>query len=62
MYKVKRTDTEINDLLNSAAAWEERGGSAVPGMKYEQGVAAGVKWLIGDTEDHPIDTEPDPEE
>lgn len=61
-YKLKRTNKEIDDVLNSAAAWEEQGGSGVPGMTYEQGVSAGVKWAIGDTEDHPIEEDPEPDE
>lgn len=57
MYLLKRTNDEIDNVLNSAADWEERGGSAVPGMTYEQGVAAGIRWAIGDTEEHPIGPE-----
>jgi hypothetical protein len=61
-YRLKRTDEEIDNCMNSANAWEERGGSAVPGMSFEQGVKAGIAWVIGDTEEHPISTEPDPDE
>ena len=61
-YKLKRSDDDINHQLNTAAAWEEAGGSSVPGMSYEQGVAAAVKWLTGDTEEWPIAEEPNGEE
>lgn len=57
-YAIKRTNTEIDNLLNSAAQWEERGGSAVPGMTYEQGVAYGIRWLVGDIQGHPIEEDP----
>lgn len=57
-YKLKRTDKEIDDQLNSAAAWEDHGRSAVPGMTFEQGVSAMWQWLIGDIEERPIAEEP----
>lgn len=60
MYLLKRSNKEIDDCLNSANDWEERGGSAVPGMSYEQGVKAGIAWAIGDTEVHPIEEDPEP--
>ncbi len=58
-YILKRSNKEIDDCLNSAAAWEEKGGSGVPGMTYEQGVKAGIEWAIGDTETHPIEVDPE---
>ncbi len=59
--KLARTESEINDVLNRAAAWEERGGSAVPGQSFEVGVGAGIRWLIGDTDENPIEVEPEEE-
>lgn len=61
-YLLKRSNKEIDDVLNSATAWEEKGGSAVPGMTYEQGVMAGIQWALGDTDRHPIEEDPEPEE
>jgi hypothetical protein len=58
MNKIKRTDSEIDNLLNSANAWEEHGGSSVPGMSYEQGVKAGIEWLLGNSNEYPIEEEP----
>lgn len=58
-YAVKRTNEEINNVLNSANAWEEKGGSGVPGMSYEQGVKMGIDWILGDNNDPPIESEPD---
>ncbi len=58
-YEVKRTDEEINDQLNRGAAWEEAGGSSVPGMSFESGVLAGIRWAIGDSEDAPIESDPE---
>lgn len=42
MYNITRTDDEIN-------------GSRWPGMSYEQGVEAGIQWLVGDTDDNPME-------
>lgn len=58
-YKIKRKGNEIDAQLNTAAAWEDAGDSSVTGMTYEQGVAAAIKWLTGDTEEWPIQEEPD---
>lgn len=61
-YAVKRTNNEIDNVLNSANAWEDHGGSSVPGMTYEQGVKAGIDWVLGDCNDIPIEVEPEPED
>jgi hypothetical protein len=61
-YKLVRTDREVDDLLNSAAAWEEVGGTQFRGMTYEQGVGMGVKWALGLIEEHPIQEDPPPED
>ncbi|HTA46355.1 MAG TPA: hypothetical protein VK789_28125 [Bryobacteraceae bacterium] len=57
-YKIKRTDSEIDNVLNSANAWEEHGGSSVPGMSYEQGVKQGIEWVTGASDEIPIEEEP----
>lgn len=59
MYRVMRSDKEIDDLLNTANAWEEKGGSATRGMTYEQGVKAGIAWVLGDSEAVPIEEDPE---
>jgi hypothetical protein len=59
MYKVKQTDSDINDQLNLGAAWEDDGDSATPGKSYEAGVLAGIRWVIGDTNDTPIEEGPE---
>lgn len=57
-YVIKRRDDEINNLLNSADAWIEHGGTSLRGMSFEEGVAAGIRWLVGDSETYPIEEEP----
>jgi len=52
-YEIKRTDQEINDVLNDCMEQETKGGSRWPAMTYEQGVAEGLRWVTGQSEDHP---------
>lgn len=56
MYQVKRTNTEIDDQLNKATEAADAG-TSVPGMSYEQGVQAGILWVLGEVEDLPIEDE-----
>lgn len=52
--EIKRTKNEINDVLDKCMDAEENG-SNFSGMSYEQGIRAGIDWITGDTDDHPID-------
>ncbi len=45
--EVKRTDDEIDEVLNVCADAEIDGGN-FHGMTYEQGVEAGIRWLTKD--------------
>ena len=55
-YKIEIADhQEIDDVINECTEQENKGGSRWPGMTYEQGVLAAIRWLIGETEDHPLD-------
>jgi len=56
-YSVKRSTEEINDVLNRCNEKVAEGGSRFFGMTYEQGVIAGIDWLIGNCEGHPYDDE-----
>lgn len=59
MYQIKRTDKEIDRQMNMAADWEDRGGTGVFGMTYEQGCKAMFEWLTADTPDGiPIESGP----
>ena len=44
----KPTQTEIDEALNRCAEQFDEGGSAYPGMTYEQGVQYAIDWLQGD--------------
>ncbi len=50
------TQSEIDDVLNKCNEQEEEGGSQWPGMSYEQGVAAAIRWLT-EGQDNPMDDE-----
>ena len=52
-YQIKRSDAEINQVLNDCMEREMEGRTQWPAMTYEQGVAAALRWLIGESEDHP---------
>jgi hypothetical protein len=40
----------IDDVMNECLEYENDGGSKFPGMSYEQGVLAAVRWLTEDNE------------
>jgi len=54
MYEIKRTDDEINDVLNKTFEGIDQG-TKWPGMSYEQGVQAALDWLFGSIDDNPMD-------
>lgn len=41
-------------MIDQCAESINTGGTAYPSMNYEQGVRAAIEWLIGNTDDHPI--------
>ena len=41
-------EDDINDVLNRCVEAEESGDSKYPGMSYEQGVLATIRWWQGD--------------
>lgn len=43
----KPTEKEMNDVLNDALELIDEGGKW-PGMSYEQGVEAALRWVMGD--------------
>lgn len=53
-----RHEDDINEQINAAQdSIDEHGGTQWPGMSYEQGVQAGLRWAIGDDETPPMDEE-----
>ena len=52
--QMRPDENEINDVLNQCAEAADEGQSKYPGMSYEQGVEAGIRWMQG-TDPHPLD-------
>lgn len=55
MNTVLRTQEEIDELLNQCADSEEDGRSKYPGMTYEQGIQAAIRWLTEQGEPQPLE-------
>jgi hypothetical protein len=52
-----RPDDEIDEQVNQAQVSEEQGFSKWPGMTYEQGVLAALRWVRGDDDEPPMSDE-----
>lgn len=48
------TQEQIDEAINQATEQEDEGGSKWPGMTYEQGVSAALRWASGETDEHPM--------
>ena len=55
-------DDQINDQIDLAGHSIEKGTTAVPGMTYEDGVDAALRWAMGDSDDAPMDGIPELDE
>jgi hypothetical protein len=55
IYSNVRSDPEVDAQLNAAAESEDSGVSRWPGMTFEQGVRRGIDWVLGNTDDPPIE-------
>lgn len=51
----KPSDEDIQDQLDLAHEQTDLGQTAVPGMTYEEGVAAALLWVNGDADVAPIE-------
>ena len=54
---MRRSDKEVNEQLDRASGVQrtEKGSSRWPGMTYEEGVDAAIRWMNGDTDDKPME-------
>jgi len=65
MAEIKHTVKEIENMESYAQEWISEGETYVPGMTYEEGVSAALQWVLGNSDDSPIenpyieDEEPD---
>ena len=55
MYRVEKEEQEIDDVLNKCDEQEDLGSSKWPGMTYEQGVAQGIRWVLGHWDTNPME-------
>ena len=55
MAQVVRSASEIQQQVDEAGAQVVNGGSKVPSMSYEEGVDYALRWVLGDTDDKPMD-------
>lgn len=46
MYKLIRSEDEINDLLNEVAEVKDAKGTKFRGMTYEDGIESAIRWLL----------------
>lgn len=49
-----RPENEIDEAINQAVEQEDEGGTKWPGMSYEQGVSAALRWATGQSDEHPM--------
>lgn len=54
-YDIARSDDEIDAVRNRVSEQENAGGSAWPGMTYEQGVEAALAWVTGEQDTNPME-------
>jgi len=48
------TQEQIDEALNAASESMEAGVSKWPGMTYEQGVDATIRWMSGESDESPM--------
>jgi hypothetical protein len=53
----ERTPGEVQDQIDEAADSMAEGGSRWPGMSYEEGVLAALRWLVGESFQKPMEDE-----
>lgn len=49
-----RTEKEINDLIDKCAD-AAMNGTKFSGMSYEEGIRAGIEWVLGLSDEHPLE-------
>ncbi len=57
MRGIIRTTNEIDDVQHRAAESSSEGRSVYPGMSYEEGIDAVLRWLFDEDADAPFDEE-----
>jgi hypothetical protein len=52
-----KSSKEIENQLSKAQSWSSFGDTDVPGMSYEEGVEAALRWVLGEEDSEPIENE-----
>ena len=55
MSEIERKESEIDNLLNEVSEQIAKGGSKYPGMTYEDGIDAAIRWLTDKDKDNPME-------
>lgn len=55
MAQIARSAEEVQQQMDEAGAKVAEGGSQYPAMSYEEGVDYALRWVLGETEDKPMD-------
>lgn len=55
MYRVARTDDEVNETLDLAEREAKTEWSSHPDKTYDDGVEATIRWLLGFSHDNPME-------
>lgn len=55
MMQIKRDKEDIEAQHSEALVWTADGATQFPAMSYEDGVAAALGWILGETDDGPMD-------
>jgi hypothetical protein len=53
----KPTSDEIDKVLDDVIEQQAKGGSRYPGMTYEEGIDATIRWMNGDSDENPYEDE-----
>jgi hypothetical protein len=54
---IARTQDQIDEQINRAVESRDEHGTQWPGMSYEDGVDAALRWVTGESDDAPMDDE-----
>lgn len=55
MADIVRTQEEIDEVLNTASEIINTEGSRYHGMSFEEGIRDMYEWLVGNTDDNPLE-------
>lgn len=55
VYRIERSGSDVDDLIDECARRVNDGENKFFGLTYEAGIEAGIRWLIGEQEEHPLE-------